>query len=175
MVNQNILTRLELISANVGLPISHKGDLVMDARLMSESTGTFIWFLKPAGTVTIPVGKGVNPAYVETFMTLPHAAFFVNGDVMTPLNDQSLLYVLHQEPIEFDLITSMKQLVDKVERVLRDPVINGDCNRELQLTPIECWTSWQDKFHLYGNDLMERVMQKAIMKANDFEKESCNA
>ncbi|WP_435000239.1 hypothetical protein ACRZ5S_22660 (plasmid) [Vibrio scophthalmi] len=174
MVNPKLLNCLESMSNIAGLPECHKGDLVMDARALSESIEPHIWFLKPAGTVTIPVGKGTNPAYIETFMELPHAAFLVDDGAITPINDDELLDLVNREPIDFDAIQTLNQLVDSVERVLDDPV-NKSVDAGGELLPVSSWLLWREKFQLNGNTLMDRVMEKAICLALKFQKETCNA
>lgn len=161
-------------AAKIELPKFYKEDLDIDFNILKKyQNRKYVWMLREAGSLLLPLGIGANPFMFEFYIKNDSTCrfFMVNGFAETEFKELKVNEVeklITQMPIEFGLIDCADDLINKVEKVLTDRNIasSGFSTVDYGTEPLH-WRNWLNFFE-GNNDLMEKVMRRAIKMLDDF-------
>lgn len=153
------------ISADLDLPKYFKEDLATDMKILKRfDKQPKIWSLREAGTVLVPCGMGVDPAYVSNYLS--DSIFFLidSNKSIKKIEPNEAMALFNKAPATLSRSMSNQELFDVVDGVLSEGCeygIWGVFDRPKKEN-FNLWSDWLVYFQNSGNKIMIDFMAEAI-------------
>lgn len=156
------------------LPKFYKEDVELDFKVLAKyGNCQYVWMLREAGSLLFPLKKGIDPFMLDFYIRNDSTCrFFViesfKEEQFKEVNAKEVEKLIYQSPIEFGLIDTPIELINKMSNLLKDNNIatSGLVTTDLEPEPVN-WNNWLHYFD-DKNPVMKKVMNKAIALLNSF-------
>ncbi len=159
---------MEEISNAYDMPKAYREDLNIDYSMIQKAgiescSNEYIWILRPSGTCLIPLYRGANPVHVSHWNNEDNLFFHIAGSSVNKINYEFALNLANEYPFPLSTVSSMRELMDKMDKLLSDSVVQSSAFEVVHLNSrVSSWCEWREWFKRTDNSMMTEFMDKAI-------------